>query len=137
MNLFARERLTNLDSKAVSKALPKPNRKSLNPHVNIILDNKYQSTDIDSLVRILKKDFTNWGIPIAEKNDCDDFAFRLFVNLKKKYSLLSFGVAISANHAFNIFVDKDGTAWIVEPQTDKIMAINLPSKYKSLRCILI
>lgn len=130
-------KLIRLDSKIIKNALPKINYKLLNPANHYILDDNYTSTSIDEFKELLKSDFTNWKI-YNKDFDCDNFAFALLSNLKNKYPTLSLGIVFSAYHAFNIFVDKQGKAWYIEPQSDKVYSYGRLTKlYKPLTLIII
>jgi len=123
-------RLSRLNSENVKDSLPKINYKLLNPAKYYLLDEEYKSCSLDDFKKLLKKDFTNWKI--AHKDyDCDNFAFKLYSNLKNKYPMLSIGIVFSCNHAFNVFVDKYETAFYIESQTNKIFTYSaLTKKYK-------
>jgi len=56
--------------------------------------------------------------------DCDNFANAMH-GLFNQPTLgrFAFGWAVSKNHAFNFFIDRNKVAWIVEPQSNKIMSI--------------
>ncbi|MDB4312167.1 hypothetical protein N9937_01930 [bacterium] len=54
---------------------------------------------------------------IAKTRDCDDFASEMKGRFEQpSLSKYCFGMGISANHAFNWFVDSSRTLWIIEPQ---------------------
>jgi len=59
---------------------------------------------------------------VPELYDCDDFAFRLWgqINSLPEWAGLSLGIIWFSEpaHAMNIFVDIDGTVWLIEPQND-------------------
>ena len=137
--LFKREKieLTYLKSSQIKKALPKIDYKILNPAKYYILDENYKSCTLTQFKKILEKDFTNWKL-YTKDYDCDNFAFRLYSNLKNKYPKLAVGIVFSDGHAFNVFVDNEGFAWYVEPQNDKIYSYSkLTKKYKSIYLIII
>ena len=137
INWFKSKRisLVRLDEQEIKRSLPKINYKILNPAKHYLLDKDYHSCSITEFKNLLKKDFTNWKI--ANKDyDCDNFAFKLYSNIKNKYPTLSIGIAISTNHAFNLFIDKSGKLWYIEPQTDKVFSNSKLTKYKPILIII-
>ena len=137
--LFKREKieLTYLKSSQIKKALPKIDYKILNPAKYYILDENYKSCTLTQFKKILEKDFTNWKL-YTKDYDCDNFAFKLNQNIKDKYPVMSFGIVFSNSHAFNVFIDKFGKAWYVEPQNDKVFSfVQLNKQYKPIQLIII
>ena len=138
-------KLTKIDSSLIRKALPN-NSKSINRKGVIyfekiynqrIIDEDYKSCSLTKFKDLLKKDFTNWKI-YHKDYDCDNFAFKLYNNLKNKHPMLSVGIVFSTSHAFNVFVDNKGTAWYVEPQNDKMFKYEkLTKQYKPIILIII
>ena len=137
--VFKKEKieLTYLNSSQIKKVLPKINYKILNPAKYYLLDEDYKSCTLTDFKKILKKDFTNWKT--ANKDyDCDNFAFKLNQNIKDKYPVMSFGIVFSNSHAFNVFIDKFGKAWYVEPQNDKVFSfVQLNKQYKPIQLVII
>ena len=121
----------------IKYALPEINFKILNHAQHYLLDEKYSSCSLEQFKKLLKKDFTNWRI-YNKDYDCDNFAFKLYSNLKNKYPTLSIGIVLSASHAFNIFVDKLGKVHYIEPQNDKIYDYSkLKTNYKPIIAIIL
>ena len=133
--LTDKEELIKISSKEVADALPKINYKSLNPARHFVLDTKYKSCSLTDMQKILFKDLTNFKLS-GKYYDCDNYAFRLSAKVKSKYPSLSFGVVLSTSHAFNIFIDKYGKVWYIEPQTDKIFS-KLTKEYKPILLIIL
>ena len=129
--------LIKLEKSIIKKALPKIDYKTLNHANHYLLDENYSSCSITDFKKILSKDFTNWRI-YHKDYDCDNFAFKLYSNLKNKYPTLSIGIVISSSHAYNIFVDKLGKAHYIEPQNDKIYDYSkLKTNYKPIIAIIL
>lgn len=138
-------KLVKIDKGLIWKALPN-NSKSIKRGGVIYLEKKYNQYTIDEdykscslteFKELLKKDFTNWKI-YHKDYDCDNFAFKLYHNLKEKHPMLSVGIVFSTSHAFNVFIDKDGTAHYIEPQTDKIYSFKqLTKKYLPFSLVII
>ena len=120
----------------IKYALPEINFKILNHAQHYLLDEKYSSCSLEQFKKLLKKDFTNWRI-YNKDYDCDNFAFKLYNNLKTKYPTLSVGIVFSTGHAYNIFVDKYGKAWYIEPQNDKIYSIEKLTKLYKPQVLII
>lgn len=100
------------------------------------IDEKYNLSNVDNLKDFLNKDYTNFGIFQKEKNDCDDFAIKLWSRFKKHNPNFALGFAMSPSHAFNVFIDDKLKIWIVEPQNDKIFEYKKQSKYKLTMVII-
>ena len=93
-----------------------------------IADYAYWTVSKQEFERILKqineKIKATWTEEIF---DCDDFALLMaglvaYTCYKSGFKKqLAFGIAWSNVHAFNIFVDKNHTVWIWEPQTASII----------------
>ncbi len=86
----------------------------------------YITTEVD-LQNILTKDWTNLVPYVSEKNDCDDFANKLYDHLTQYYGLNSvipvWGYTDEGYHGFNLAVLKTATGYtakLIEPQTDLI-----------------
>jgi len=146
INYFrSKVKLTNLYTTLIYRALPH-NSKSVKRNGVIhfeeiynqyIIDENYTSCSISDFKKLLKKDFTNWKI-YHKDYDCDNFAFKLRSNLKTKHPTLSIGIVFSTSHAYNVFVDNKGTAYYIEPQSDKTFTFNkLPKKYKPIILIIL
>ena len=92
------------------------------PFAKIYLaDRDYYFCEAEEIREFLEVDLTDRETYISETHDCDDFSFRLMGQFHEKpYSALAFGIAWSQVHAFNIFIDKIGTVWVVEPQNDQV-----------------
>lgn len=61
---------------------------------------------------------------IAEKRDCDDYAFVLKGRMSRFYGNYAFGIVFThtekGNHALNCFLDHTGRFNYLEPQTNQI-----------------
>ena len=132
-----KEKLQKLDQTKLKKALPKINYKVLNHAKYYYMDAEFESTTLTNFRKILQKDFTNWRI-YNKDFDCDNFAFKLYSNLRSKYPKLTIGVVLNSKHAYNVFVDKYGKAWYIEPQTDKVQSYSkLAKQYKPISLIIL
>ncbi len=92
------------------------------------------TTHLDSLKKVLKRDWTNRIKYLAEKFDCDDFAHMLSERLNFYYGLTSvlevWGNTSKGYHAFNLVVVQDGEkliARLIEPQSDDIFITDGPN----------
>ncbi len=97
-----------------------------------LVDRKYQLIEKSEMERFLANDKTNLIKYVPEWHDCDDFSFRLMGQVSvPNWSGIAFGIAFSKVHAFNLFVDAQQKVFLIEPQSDKIWAIDkVPKKYK-------
>lgn len=99
----------------------------LSPYLKESWDWEYHALPFEAWSVILPNIYTaikatlgSWQVDIF---DCDDFAcvFHSLVCLVSRDSgfekQLAFALARSHTHAYNIFVDTDGTTWVFEPQT--------------------
>lgn len=88
-----------------------------------LADRDYYISPKGEIQEFLALDETDKEIYVSEVHDCDDFSFRLMGQYHTKpYSALAIGIAWSQVHAYNIIIDKDGLVWIIEPQTDELIA---------------
>jgi len=98
-----------------------------------LADDLFYVPDEIGMSDILKHDWTNLITYIPNKNDCDDFAARLYDHLVTYYGITGiipvWGDSSAGYHAFNLAVlknnDQSGAElpWIarlIEPQTDSI-----------------
>ena len=85
------------------------------------LDNKYQVTTQKDMKKIIDWDWTDNKKYVAEKYDCDNFAFSFKAMVDKRFGLNGVGLVIdySGGHAYNIVVFQDGSVKIFEPQSDR------------------
>jgi len=95
-----------------------------------LADEKYQITNITSIINFLKLDETNKRKYAPIWHDCDDFSFRLIGQFHRgKWAHCAIGIAWSPSHAYNVFITKDPNGnlevYAIEPQTDVIR--KLPS----------
>jgi hypothetical protein len=85
-------------------------------------DSRYLLLPPDEVGKLLNWDATDGFVYVPELYDCDDFAFRLWgqINSLPEWAGLSLGIIWFSEpaHAMNIFVDIDGTVWLIEPQND-------------------
>lgn len=85
-------------------------------------DNIYTVADWDDIATMLAYDQTNRYEYIAEKLDCDDFAYMLMGQFSVPgWARLAFGIVWTDLHALNCFVDEELKFYFVEPQTDEII----------------
>lgn len=85
------------------------------------LDMKYFLCSETDMRAIVKWDWTDNKKYVAEKYDCDNFAFSFKAMVDKRFGLNGVGLVIdySGGHAYNLVVSKTGTVRIFEPQTDR------------------
>ena len=98
------------------------NKKGIPYGMDILaLDNKYLVTNQADMKKIIEWDWTDNRTYIAEKYDCDNFAFSFKAMVDRKFGVNNVGLVIdiSAGHAYNIIVFNDGTVRLFEPQSDK------------------
>ena len=96
-------------------AYDKENKMAIMP-----LDSKYFVCDEKSMKAIIDWDWTDNKKYVADKYDCDNFAFSFKSMVDKRFGLNNVGLVIdySGGHAYNIIVFSDGTSKIFEPQSD-------------------
>jgi len=87
------------------------------------LDTKYWSCGRTDFEAIVNWDWTDKKKYVAEKYDCDNFAFSFKARMDRKFHLNNVGLVIdySGGHAYNCVIFADGTAELFEPQTDKFV----------------
>ena len=96
--------------------------KELFPTADIYLSDKvYLLCDNEDVAAFLAMDKTNRQEFVAEKYDCDDFAYRLMGQYSvPHWSDLALGLIWTDKHAMNYYVDESGKLWYVEPQNDTV-----------------
>ena len=84
------------------------------------LDNKYIAVPQKEFQKIIDWDWTDNKKYIAEKYDCDNFAFSLKARVDRRFHVNTVGLVIDydGGHAYNIIIFADGTSKIFEPQSD-------------------
>jgi len=89
------------------------------------LDDKIYTVSIDEWNQILSDDWTKLRKFLADKMDCDDYAWQLKAEVNRRYGINSIGfcigqrtpkVADRPDHCFNILLDNKLDLYVVEPQ---------------------
>ena len=104
------------------------------------LDSKYWVCSRIDFDAIIKWDWTNDKKYVAEKYDCDNFAFSFKARMDRKFHLNNVGLVIdySGGHAYNCVVFSDGTAELFEPQSDRFVTDRIGTgQYKSQEGIIV
>jgi len=84
------------------------------------LDNKYVAVSEKEFQKIIDWDWTDNKKYVAEKYDCDNFAFSFKARVDRKFHINTVGLVIDydGGHAYNIIIFSNGTSKIFEPQSD-------------------
>ena len=84
------------------------------------LDNKYVAVSEKEFQKIIDWDWTDNKKYVAEKYDCDNFAFSFKARVDSKFHINTVGLVIDydGGHAYNIIIFSNGTSKIFEPQSD-------------------
>lgn len=84
------------------------------------LDKKYIAVPESEFRKIIDWDWTDNKTYIAEKYDCDNFAFSFKARVDRKFHVNTVGLVIDyeAGHAYNVIVFANGTMKLFEPQSD-------------------
>ena len=92
-----------------------------------LLDSKYWACSRLDFEAIIQWDWTDKKKYVAEKYDCDNFAFSFKARMDRKFHLNNVGLVIdySGGHAYNCVVFADGTAELFEPQSDRFVTSRL------------
>jgi len=87
------------------------------------LDSKYWVCSRLDFEAIIQWDWTDKKKYVAEKYDCDNFAFSFKARMDRKFHLNNVGLVVdySGGHAYNCVVFSDGTAELFEPQSDRFV----------------
>jgi len=95
------------------------------------LDSKYWTCTRLDFDAIIKWDWTDNKKYVAEKYDCDNFAFSFKARMDRKFHLNNVGLVVdySGGHAYNCVVFSDGTAELFEPQSDLFTTSQLGTGY--------
>jgi len=97
------------------------------------LDDKYYTTDMDTMKQIIKWDWTDTRKYLEDTFDCDKFATYFKSRMAIDYGINAIGIILdySSAHAYNIIITKDsqGIRWnLYEPQTDNIFTYDSRDK---------
>jgi hypothetical protein len=89
------------------------------------LDDKYYTTNMDTIKQIIKWDWTDTRKYLEDTFDCDKFATYFKSRMAIDFGINAIGIVLdySSAHAYNIIITKDnqGVKWyLYEPQTDNI-----------------
>ena len=84
------------------------------------LDNKYVAVSEKEFQKIIDWDWTDNKKYVAEKYDCDNFAFSFKARVDRKFHINTVGLVIDydGGHAYNIIIFSNCTSKIFEPQSD-------------------
>ena len=84
------------------------------------VDNKYVAVSEKEFQKIIDWDWTDNKKYVAEKYDCDNFAFSFKARVDRKFHINTVGLVIDydGGHAYNIIIFSNGTSKIFEPQSD-------------------
>jgi len=95
------------------------------------LDSKYWCCSRLDFDAIIKWDWTDNKRYIAEKYDCDNFAFSFKARMDRRFHLNNVGLVIdyAGGHAYNVIVFSDGSATLFEPQSDSFPRLNPSAGY--------
>ncbi len=93
------------------------------------LDSKYWACGRLDFEAIIRWDWTDKKQYVAEKYDCDNFAFSFKARMDRKFHLNNVGLVIdySGGHAYNCVIFPDATAELFEPQTDRFVTSHMGS----------
>jgi len=109
------------------------------PGADIFLsDRNFKLCAYDDIAWFLAQDQTNKLEYVAEKYDCDDFAYRLMGQFSVPgWSDLAFGLVWTEKHAMNIIVAEDKKIFFIEPQSDKLEKELKLWQGTNVRCVMI
>lgn len=105
-----------------------------------LLDTKYWVCSRLDFEAIIQWDWTDKKKYVAEKYDCDNFAFSFKARMDRKFHLNNVGLVIdySGGHAYNCVVFSDGTAELFEPQSDRFVTDRIGTgQYKCQEGIIV
>ena len=90
-----------------------------------LLDGVYRTYSRATFERVIGNDTTNRSMAWRELYDCDDFAWQFKARMRWFYNVNAVGFVIdhSAGHAYNLVIFGDGTASLLEPQSDRFVAV--------------
>ena len=93
------------------------------------LDTKYWACGRLDFEAIINWDWTDKKKYVADKYDCDNFAFSFKARMDRKFHLNNVGLVIdySGGHAYNCVIFSDGTAELFEPQGDRFVTDKIGS----------
>lgn len=89
------------------------------------LDGTYYLCSQDDMAKIIGWDWTDAKRYVAERFDCDDFAWHFKARVGYCFLLNQVGWVsdFTSRHAYNVIPFPDGEAWFFEPQSDRRVEI--------------
>ena len=89
------------------------------------LDGKYYMVNQDEMAKIIFWSWVDQKQYVAERYDCEDFAFAFKAEVSRIFELNQVGLVIdwSGGHGYNVIVFPDSTVWFFEPQKDELVDI--------------
>ena len=90
-----------------------------------VLDSVYREVSVKSFMEYAKLNKISEELYVPEEHDCDDFAFEMFVDVRRKFKGCPFGIVLgnglSGPHAWNCFYNvKEKQLYYFEPQDDTL-----------------
>lgn len=90
-----------------------------------ILDYVYRGVSVKSFMEYAEFNEISEELYVPDEHDCDDFAFEMFVDVRRKFKGCPFGIVLGDGlegpHAWNCFYDVKGKQlYYFEPQDDTL-----------------
>jgi hypothetical protein len=90
-----------------------------------VLDSVYKEVCLESFMEYAEFNTVSEELYVPDEYDCDDFAFEMFVDVKRKFKGCPFGIVLGDGlegpHAWNCFYDVKGKQlYYFEPQDDTL-----------------
>jgi len=96
---------------------------------SIYLDDRYYCLTLEDWNPIFWKVVTGLPKYLAERFDCDDFAFVVSYRITERYGLNGCRVALGNTpmgyHAYNLFITGSGELFYLEPQTLEVSPVSV------------
>ena len=88
----------------------------------ILLDSKYWTVPIDTWEKMIARTKIDHKQYVAERYDCDDFAFSLKGRIGQLFSVNGCGLVVdfSGSHAYNLIITDTLELAALEPQADRL-----------------
>tara|TARA_R110000824_G_scaffold120706_1_gene276312 strand:+ start:2548 stop:3054 length:507 start_codon:yes stop_codon:yes gene_type:complete len=89
------------------------------------LDTKYHTCSKDEFMHWIEWDWVDKKKYVAEKYDCENFAFSFKARTDRKFGINTVGLVVdySGGHAYNVVLFSDSPPLLYEPQSDQWVEI--------------
>ena len=91
--------------------------------IRLPLDGTYRMTNKSNFLHVVAWDWVDNKPYVKEIFDCENFAISFKANMDWYFGLNQVGIVIDyeSGHGYNLVLFPDGSAWVLEPQSDALV----------------